>query len=100
MKKTTTKEYNIKTKYICEVCNKTYLDEENAIDCEKTHGCEHKEFEYDFTNANDGINGWWFATYGITKQCKNCKLFFKEADFEDIEDNEILEQIYNLILKK
>jgi hypothetical protein len=52
-------------RYFCEVCNKEYLYESRALECERVHSCEH-EYTYEIYSL--------FESYGIfiKKRCFKC----------------------------
>ena len=80
----------------CEHCKKKYGIEENAINCEKSHICEHKTPRYEFTTASEDL--WWFNVEGIEKSCSECKKSLGELSLEDVSNNQdALEAIYNII---
>ena len=95
MKEIKKRRYSIFTKFKCEVCGKVYYSAEDAINCEKSHTCEHEAF-YKFDDASS--DSWWFNIRGISSTCKKCNMDLGSVDFEDIEDSqEILETIYQLV---
>ena len=85
------------TKYKCEVCDKIYFSSVEAVNCEKSHTCEHDAF-YEFEVADN--SAWWFNVKGIFSICKKCNMALGSVDFEDIDDSqEILERIYQLVVE-
>ena len=82
------------TSYVCGICQKESCTEQDIVNCEKSHSCDHKSVVYEWL----GSEAWQFDALRISATCADCHKPLGDYDLEDIEDDqELMRKIYCLI---
>ena len=88
----------IKTVYKCEVCGAQSPWKSEIEICEKSHGCDHKNLQYEFTELEDV---WLSHATGVECKCKDCGKqigrYHFEEDIPEDKEQEILKGIYDIL---